>query len=100
MTGAGNQGTFLVWGNDKVLLQVAQKREHKFLIGVQSQVKRHEMHPGNYPGHPPFQERTKRRRQPFDQGNTGTATNLTASTTGVYSSGGVLQGLEPPTSST
>ena len=45
-----------------------RKREHRFLIGMQNQAKRHEMHPGNYPECPPFQEHTKRRRQPLIEG--------------------------------
>ena len=45
------QCTFLVWGNNKALLQVVWKRKHRFLIGVWNQVKIHEMHPRNYPPH-------------------------------------------------
>jgi hypothetical protein len=47
-----------------------------------------------------FRECTKCRRHLSIKGTAGTATNLTASTTGVYSSSGVLQGPKPPTLST
>ena len=99
-TGAGNQGTFLIWGNDKVLLQVAQKRKHRFLMGAQNRVKRHEMHPGNYQG----VRCSKNARNTEDNHQSGelvgSATNLSASTTGAYSSSCVSQGLKPPTSGT
>jgi hypothetical protein len=100
--GKRESGTYLVLGNKKAPLLVACKRGHGFSISEQMQTKWTDMNctQGTTPGRPPFRERTKRRRQPSIEGTAGTATNLTASATGVYSSSGVSLGPEPPTSST
>jgi hypothetical protein len=94
--------TYLVLRNKKSSLLVVKKRWHEFTIGERTRTKWTDMNctPGTTPGCSPFQERTKRRRQPSIKGTAGTATNLAALTTGVYSSSGVPRGPEPPTSST
>ena len=68
---SGNRGTFLVWRNDKALLQVARKREHRFLIGTQNQVRRHEIHPGTTQGIPRSEnpQNTEDNRQSGERGN-------------------------------
>ncbi len=99
---SGYRGTFLVWGNDKALLQVAQKRKHRFLIRAGNRMERHRRAQGTTLGRPSFQERTEHKDKRPSGELVGPATNLLfrQSTTSVYSNSGVLQGHKPPTSAT
>ena len=55
---------YLVWGKREGSTQVARERDTNFLLARDNRMRRHEVHPRNYPGCLPFQERAKRQRQP------------------------------------
>lgn len=65
------------------------------LLAHNNRMKRHEMHPGNYPGCSSFPERTKREIQTLATGRSSPLL-ATATTTSTYSRR-VLQGFEPKT---
>jgi hypothetical protein len=50
--------------NKKAPLKLRESANTNFLLARDNQMKRHKVHPSNYPGCPPFQERMKRKRQP------------------------------------
>ena len=93
--------TYLVLGNKKAALLVAHKRRHKFYIGKRMRVDRHELHPRHCPRAfivPRMHEMQKTTVSPGT--SVPTASNLTASTSSIYSSSGVSQGSKPLTSGT
>jgi hypothetical protein len=55
---------YLYGGNKKAPLKLRESANTNFLLARDNQMKIHEVHPRNYPGCPPFQERAKRKRQP------------------------------------
>ncbi len=61
----GSQVPYSYGENEKVPLRLRESANTNFLLARDNRVKRHEVHPRNYPGCPPFQERAKHKRQPL-----------------------------------
>jgi len=76
----------------------AKAQNTSFLLAHNNQMKRHEMHPGKYPGCLPFLECMKREIQILAKGRPSPLL-ATTSTTSAYSRR-VLQGFEPKTAVT
>jgi hypothetical protein len=51
-------------GKTRRLHSSRAKAQTQIFYWLHNQVKRHKVHPRNYPGCPPFRERAKRKRQP------------------------------------
>ena len=64
MLQSGNQVPYSYGENKKAPLRLRESANTNFLLARDNQMKRHEVHPRNYPGCPPFQERAKHKRQP------------------------------------
>ncbi len=50
--------------NEEAPLKLRKSANTNFLLARDNQMERHWVHPRNYPGCPPFQERTERKKQP------------------------------------
>ena len=61
---SGKQVPVSYGGNEKAPLKLRESANTNFLLARDNRVKRHKVHPRNYPGCPPFRERAKRKRQP------------------------------------
>ncbi len=61
---SGEQVPISYGGNEKAPLKLRESANTNFLLARDNRVRRHRVHPGNYPGRAPFQERTERRKQP------------------------------------
>ena len=64
MPKSGYQVPYSYGGNEKAPLKLRESANTNFLLARDNRVKRHKVHPRNYPGCPPFRERAKRKRQP------------------------------------
>jgi hypothetical protein len=61
---SGYQVPILYGRNEKAPLKLRESANTNFLLARDNQMERQWVHPRNYPGCPPFQERTERRKQP------------------------------------
>ena len=64
MLQSGSQVPCSYGEDEKVPLKLRESANTNFLLARDNRVKRHKVHPRNYPGCPPFRERAKRKRQP------------------------------------
>ncbi len=64
MLQSGYQVPFSYGEGEKAPLKLRESANTNFLLARDNQMKRHKVHPRNYPGCPPFQEHTKLKRQP------------------------------------